>query len=431
MPQIIDTIISIVLIYFVFSNLASVLVEIWNHKRQKRHKDLKDAIYKVLNDPKNKNYADELYNHPSIKAIKRDPTRLPAYISDEQFASVLIDILATEGAKNPTPGQSNFANVKVAVEKLQDSDLKTLLMSFIKASELPADKQDAQLTTQIKNWYNDYMDRVTGWFKRDLRQQLFVVGCILAVGFNIDSIKLIKTFYQNDSLREKMVLSAVEITSKVNADSLRVRSHEEASKLNEQHFNDNIKLAFDLLDSLEEAPLGWVSAGDIEKRKLKDTLSVCQKPDKDYKKQVAELKKKKANAETELRQCLALGQCHVELEDKKVKVKYQMQPCECLATYDSTLYSITKEEKRLASDEKKRITALNCSEKQFKSHIEKQVGFGSVLHENFGSFWGFITALLGWLISAVAISRGASFWFDNLVKIVNARSAGIKPKAQK
>jgi len=39
--------------------------------------------------------------------------------------------------------------------------------------------------------------------------------------------------------------------------------------------------------------------------------------------------------------------------------------------------------------------------------------------------------LLGWLMTAVAVSLGAPFWFDVLKKFINLRSAGLVPKTSK
>jgi hypothetical protein len=39
----------------------------------------------------------------------------------------------------------------------------------------------------------------------------------------------------------------------------------------------------------------------------------------------------------------------------------------------------------------------------------------------FGSIW---SHLLGWIVTVLAISIGAPFWFDLLNKFVNLRSAG-------
>jgi hypothetical protein len=39
-----------------------------------------------------------------------------------------------------------------------------------------------------------------------------------------------------------------------------------------------------------------------------------------------------------------------------------------------------------------------------------------------------LSSLVGWLITALAASLGAPFWFDILGKLVNLRSAGLPPK---
>ncbi|HEX5170601.1 MAG TPA: hypothetical protein VFW11_15600, partial [Cyclobacteriaceae bacterium] len=41
------------------------------------------------------------------------------------------------------------------------------------------------------------------------------------------------------------------------------------------------------------------------------------------------------------------------------------------------------------------------------------------------------TKLLGWIISAYAITIGAPFWFDMLKKVIQIRNAGVKPEEKK
>jgi hypothetical protein len=43
------------------------------------------------------------------------------------------------------------------------------------------------------------------------------------------------------------------------------------------------------------------------------------------------------------------------------------------------------------------------------------------------SFWGWLLKIVGILITAFAVSLGATFWFDLLGKLVNMRAAGKKP----
>lgn len=52
--------------------------------------------------------------------------------------------------------------------------------------------------------------------------------------------------------------------------------------------------------------------------------------------------------------------------------------------------------------------------------------FGVVLAEG-TSPWAIVAELVGWLLTGIAISFGAPFWFDLLGQLVNIRSAGPKP----
>jgi hypothetical protein len=40
---------------------------------------------------------------------------------------------------------------------------------------------------------------------------------------------------------------------------------------------------------------------------------------------------------------------------------------------------------------------------------------------------GWAIAIIGWLLTGVAITLGGPFWFDLLCKVSNLRAAGIKP----
>ena len=44
------------------------------------------------------------------------------------------------------------------------------------------------------------------------------------------------------------------------------------------------------------------------------------------------------------------------------------------------------------------------------------------------AFWFWLTKLLGWIMTGIALSFGAPFWFDLLSKLVNIRGAGNKPQ---
>ena len=93
--NILDIIISLVLIYALLSILVSILTE-WFNKRQKtRGAFLKKSIFQLLNDPLNVNFGELFYNHYLIDGLRnKTKKRNPQYISSKLFAEVIIDVIA-------------------------------------------------------------------------------------------------------------------------------------------------------------------------------------------------------------------------------------------------------------------------------------------------------------------------------------------------
>jgi len=60
-----------------------------------------------------------------------------------------------------------------------------------------------------------------------------------------------------------------------------------------------------------------------------------------------------------------------------------------------------------------------------RSLLGEIVGWQDVKQHNSTADW--LERILGWAITAVAISLGAPFWFDLLNKIMNIRNAGKSP----
>ncbi len=216
MSTIIQIAISVTVIYFIFSILVYVAVEWFSGLIELRGVTLRKAILEAFNDNLNKDFGALIYSHPQVEYLKRTLDSLPAYIPSKNVAVSLIDLIG----KNSNPPQYKvdektqtlsvietndsspecpYKLYNAGLKKLNDSHFKTLLLSLSQqASNLET------LTRNIEDWYNNYMDRVTGWYKKRIRKVVLIAAIIVTVAFNVDSIYIMRAVTVDPQLRSKL-----------------------------------------------------------------------------------------------------------------------------------------------------------------------------------------------------------------------------------
>ncbi|WP_018500647.1 hypothetical protein [Parafrankia discariae] len=71
-----------------------------------------------------------------------------------------------------------------------------------------------KIVTELARWYDDAMDRLSGWYRRRVAVFLLCYAVLLAVPFNLDAIGLARTFWQDGTVRQAAVAAAqVEVAS--------------------------------------------------------------------------------------------------------------------------------------------------------------------------------------------------------------------------
>ncbi|MCU0327045.1 MAG: hypothetical protein MUF45_17720 [Spirosomaceae bacterium] len=237
--SILDTLIALVFVYFMFSTLVSCTIEYYAQKTKRRAIALKEALNKILNDHINLNFASLLYAHPLVKEFREKENKLPSYLDGNTFAKALIDIIAKQSPET----QDLLKDFRSGVNTLKEGDVKTLLNAFGVSCDTIDD-----LEKQIQTWYDGYMDRVTGWYKKGMRTPLLIGATIYVIIFNINFIDIAKYLYVNESVRNAIVSDAITATQK-----------------------DTIKFSPANIDSLQKKltndyilPIGWNLAEEKE-----------------------------------------------------------------------------------------------------------------------------------------------------------------------
>ena len=318
-------------------------------------------------------FASNVINHPLYRRKSEQSLlyKKPAYLSSTAFSDILMDILG--GSKSSTTTDpitiddvKNFVDSKLT----GNPDLKSILNLYIQQAEGSVQK----FKRLLENWYDDTMERVSGWYKRQVTKVLFLIGLVLSVMFNVSTIAIVGKLSADKPARQALVSNASDFVKSHYVDSGRHVANKEpaAPPADASDFNQ-VKGKLKEIDSLYR-----------ESIEQSDTLMGFGWGDYGYNKDSIRLKKD-------------------SLEYVKDSIEYK-----ALIDKDKTYQS------------KKPVLAA-----YLKPDIWYRAGY--ILSQTFTipRNW------MGFLITALAICLGAPFWFDLLNRFVNIRGGGNDPGEKK
>ncbi len=176
-------------IYSAFSIIASWIQESIAGAVKLRSKTLISGIEAMLDDPNNQAVVDalrgQLLQQPSIAAAYDSKGRPPSYLSSNQFSLGVTGMLGAGGAIADTAAQA-FAQVCNGINGMQASRLKDALTRI--ANQAAGDY--TAFVAGIEKWFDDEMDRVSGWYRRQSQVILVFIAIAVVAFFNVDSITL-------------------------------------------------------------------------------------------------------------------------------------------------------------------------------------------------------------------------------------------------
>lgn len=340
MNTLLEAALGLAVVYFLLSVLASGIQEMISRYRGMRGHCLVVGMRSLITD---RWVYLRIINHPSIVALFRKAPGLgaaPSYLPPEVVAQVLCDVLIS---RHRMFGRSkvhsiNLKSVKMAVRAARDcnTEIGHALLPVVENA-----KDMSEIIAAISRWYEQGMNRVGGWYKSHTQKQLFIIGFIMSVLLNVDSIAIVETMVRSPALREAMAVRA----------ALLIQS------------NDVTRLPHGSLGSKELA--GDSTASDSVSKAEGDSQHKDPGTGKDNNQYIQQMAYLRAQMN--------------ELSEMGFPIGYA-----CLG------YSNNRD----------------CTPPRASALPIKIVGF-------------FLTAL--------AVSVGAPFWFDLLGKVINVRSSGPKP----
>jgi hypothetical protein len=261
----------------------------------------------------------------------------------------------------------------------------------------------------LEQWFDDTMDRASGWYKQKVQFTLFIIGLIIAIWFNANTLVIVDKLSSNTELREKMVENGVRAVN------------DPKTRLVVDQIRKNGKDSVEQVDSIKTNQLN-------QQAKL-DSLSVLRR---DIARELDDTNSLLGMGWLDLPDSLPLVRWSPAAEVKLARLEERRLVDYAVIYLNDTTCKMLLEFPRGATPKiLNRLKAL-----KIKASMGEPVYTGAnktetridVDHSWCGQFWYlmdniFSVAIFGYMLTAIAISLGAPFWFDLLNKLVQIRGA--------
>jgi hypothetical protein len=216
---ILDVAIGLLLAFLSLSLICSQINELIARAFAMRSNDLENGIRRMLNDPTGTGLVKRLYEHPLIVGLSPRRTGLtlsrfaggggkPSYIPAEIFGVALLDIIIPPGK----PPADFVAVVRRGPANLEDADpemkfVKQSIESLLRFANV-GEGDLKGLRTSVESWFNETMDRVSGWYRRKLQLITLAVALVLSVVLNADALLYANSLWHDAALRASAIAAA-------------------------------------------------------------------------------------------------------------------------------------------------------------------------------------------------------------------------------
>jgi hypothetical protein len=175
----------------------------------------------------------KLYSHPLVQTLVRpkrgldpatDPTEptkwwrkppYPSYLPSRTFVAALTDLARDTTAWRAEAGtgeaEAAVERMNAATEEFEktiasipNATLSEALLAVYRSVESDA----SRFHHAAERWFDDAMERVSGWYKRRTQLFLFVIATFIVVALNADSIAAGRVLWRDDAVRTAVVKKA-------------------------------------------------------------------------------------------------------------------------------------------------------------------------------------------------------------------------------
>lgn len=445
--MVLDVFIGIVLIYFLYSLLSSIIAELISSWIGMRARMLRQGIDNILNDvqtgiiktdffrwlkdiliveDKNFKYttAGKFYEEATIKYLAKPGdqawyslrNRKPSYISKENFVITVLNMFSNRGR-----GISEWEKIKFAVETNAlhlDPETHQMFVNLVKRSN---DKFE-DFVALLQNHFEETMDRVNGWYKRKIGLFIFIIGFFACILFNVDSIEIAKILIENKNIRTELADYAGVIVKEGKLDSALMSRNDSLANYKQLLKNRQATLGA-IYKANQIIGLTWNYGLDTTENKYilkkdRPTRGIYLRDTTFFKENWSKLKE--------------IERDYINLQSRiqKLSKKELKDTLDKLENFSMKRDSVISKINQITKYKYYSIRDLKINKDTVIIRGQREKCICAKICFIISSTFFHPLKLLGILITAFALSLGANFWFDLLKKLVSIREAGKKPEEE-
>lgn len=232
--QMLDVAIGLIFIYLLLSLVVTAASEVMERWLRRRSQTLGAGITNLLGPA----LRAKLYKHDLIRGLSR-PGSDPSYIPSRTFAMALLDSVDPQAL--PRALAVLHADAGGDLEKFKKN---------------------------IEEWFNNAMERVSGWYKRQTQVVLLLLAMAVTVWANADTLAMANTLWRDPAVRAALVAQAQKFAEEAKATPAPAAGTETAAgpplppprmPFEQAEPENRLEKRLEKLESLA-LPLGWTPA---------------------------------------------------------------------------------------------------------------------------------------------------------------------------
>ena len=160
--------------------------------------DLKQhPLIRPMLNPKNKEDAKALPPMKNGRPKTSKKTDLPSYIPSRTFAAALLGL-------GERVDVGDMRKLEASIAAIPSKPVQSAMIALLHDAQGDA----VAFRRNVERWYDDQMERVSGWYRKRIQKVLWILAFVVAIAINADTLQMGKRLWIDPSVRSSLVSKA-------------------------------------------------------------------------------------------------------------------------------------------------------------------------------------------------------------------------------